>query len=616
MSDETEAPIAPTPDAGGVGVFHNYRLDQRLGHEELALVYLATHMALDRRVQIRILRRSDWVSVSRFQLAGRLAARLSHPHLVPVIDAGHDPQVGDFMVMPDLGARPLDQLLASGPLEPLAAVRIAAQIGAALDYLHTQGIIHRDVQPCHIAVNDQGTAYLGNLSLAVAPDGPDLSELIDADVLTPYAAPEQTLQSGHATPALDIYALGVVLHEMLFGTLPAPDLASRPFASELPDLIEIEQVMRRMLAHAPLQRYGSAASVTAALRHCLRQLLDAEQPEMNEERWDATAEWLENPLETVMESLLDGDLLRRSRARADMIHRTGAIRRLLDRWSRQGLWRRRQLGQLIQPEHVVSYNAYRYRLEVSYDRREPPFSRLRPIGDSVADDTGAPLPDRWSVLVPDTEPFAAVVPTPWPIPGSRRVVSCATCDGAITLTCAACDGSGVGRPRRSGATGSCTPCGGSGQLTCTACEGHGSQIEEVVFLWSRRAVRHQAADETPGPPQHSMHAQDVVMFAGPIELRDPRWLQIAPLRGLVEQAMRAAEADERPLAAHLEVRGVPVTEVNYVRNQHRGTMWLVGFDNRVVGDRWVYDWERAALYGAVLALVVVLVALVLVWRGV
>src|SRR6266496_3932819 len=107
----------------------NYRLAERLDQEELATVYRATHLTLDRPVQVHILRRTDWISVSRFQLAARLAARLSHPNILPVVDAGHDERYGDYLVTPRLETRSLQEELTKGALDPVAALKIFAQIG-------------------------------------------------------------------------------------------------------------------------------------------------------------------------------------------------------------------------------------------------------------------------------------------------------------------------------------------------------------------------------------------------------------------------------------------------------------------------------------------------------
>src|ERR687883_812134 len=102
----------------------NYRLAERLAQEELATVYRATHLTLDRPVRVYVLRRTDWISSSRFQLAARLAARLSHPNILPVVDAGHDERYGDYLVTPRLNANSLQDELAAGPLEPLMALKI------------------------------------------------------------------------------------------------------------------------------------------------------------------------------------------------------------------------------------------------------------------------------------------------------------------------------------------------------------------------------------------------------------------------------------------------------------------------------------------------------------
>ena len=117
----------------------NYRLLERIGQEELATVWHATHLALDRPVVVHILRRTDWVSASRFQLAARLAARLSHPNLLPVLDAGHDERYGDYLVTPSLEARTLAETLENGALDPVLALNVVRQIGAALDYFARRG---------------------------------------------------------------------------------------------------------------------------------------------------------------------------------------------------------------------------------------------------------------------------------------------------------------------------------------------------------------------------------------------------------------------------------------------------------------------------------------------
>ncbi|PMP77631.1 MAG: protein kinase, partial [Roseiflexus castenholzii] len=193
------------PPTGAAREVRNYRLDQRLGQDELAVIYRATHLTLDRPVLVSVLHRTDWISSSRFQLAARLAAHLTHPNLLPVIDAGHDDRIGHYLVTPYLDTRSLHDVLANGALDPVEALRIATQLASVLDYLHAQNVVHRDVQPANILVTPQGTVYLTNLSLAASPDTPDLSSIDDTDYRTPYTAPEQTLRTGQPAPAGDLY---------------------------------------------------------------------------------------------------------------------------------------------------------------------------------------------------------------------------------------------------------------------------------------------------------------------------------------------------------------------------------------------------------------------------
>jgi serine/threonine protein kinase len=379
----------------------NYRLSERVGQEELATVYRATHLTLDRPVQVHILRRTDWISSSRFQLAARLAARLSHPNILPVVDAGHDERYGDYLVTPRLETRPLQELLRDGPLDPVTALKVFTQIGSALDYLHGQGIVHRDVQPPNIFLTPQGVAYLANFSLAAAPDTPDLSSLEEDGYLTAYSAPEQSLVSSDSTPAQDLYSLGAVLYHMLLGEPPpAPGAELKSLASRDTAIADADRVIRRLLAPQPAQRYASAAQATIALRQALRQQIDESTDDMQESRWEMVAEWLENPLETVVGAMLDQEFVSKSRNRADQLHRAGAIRRLLDRWSQHGFLRQPSLGQLVQPTQIVSYDVYLYELKAHYETRKPPKPR------QVVPSEGAltPVqraPELWDAPVPD-----------------------------------------------------------------------------------------------------------------------------------------------------------------------------------------------------------------------
>jgi eukaryotic-like serine/threonine-protein kinase len=600
----------------------NYRLSERLAQEELATVYRATHLTLDRPVQVHILRRTDWISVSRFQLAARLAARLSHPNILPVVDAGHDDRYGDYLVTPRLETRALHDILKDGPLDPLVALKIFSQIGAALDYLHGEGIMHRDVQPANILLTQQGVAYLANFSLAAAPDTPDLSSIEEADYLTPYSAPEQSLTAGNPSPAQDLYSLGAVLYEMLLGELPpATGETPRSLTTRDTALADADRIIQRLLAPQPAQRFANAAQAIALLRQALRQKIDNSTEDMQESHWEAVAEWLENPLETVIGTLLDHEFIARSRARADALHRTDSIRRLLDRWSRQGFLRRPSLGQLIQPEQIVSYNVYNYELQAHYETRTQPVSRqqVHPGGALMPMSRETAL---WDVPVPELEPFVDAAPEQFVLPGSQRIVPCSECNGATNVTCKNCQGKGQieqvrrvkepdGTTRNDTFKEDCPICRGYGKQPCPRCEGAGQMLEEKVFTWSRHGRRYLNEDDLTGLHKLTIQTQAQDVFQGRIDPYEARWYQVAPLKELLEEAIKGGGADSRLITADLLIRGVPVTEIDYRYKEKQHSLALLGFNSEVRGDSSLFDIERAILYAGMALLILIVVVLFL-----
>lgn len=615
----SRAPVRSDPKRAEGAELRNYRLVERLAQEELATVYRASHLTLDRPVNVHILRRHDWVSASRFQLAARLAARLSHPNLVPVIDAGHDDRYRDYLVTPQLDARPLSAVIADGPVPPLLAVRIVAQIAVALDYLHSQQVFHRDVQPANILVGAEGVAYLTNLSLAASPDTPDLSSIDEADYLTPYSAPEQHLARGEAGAALDVYSLGAVAYHLLSGAVPP--------GGELPSLAIIDaalapadRVLARMVAPRPESRFPSATAAAVALRQALRGTLDQATADMEESRWEASAEWLENPVETALGPGLDeqfGDFLARARKRADELHRRDVIRRILNRWSRDGFFRRRALGQLIQPEQIVSYNVYYYELRALYETRSEPQTRTRP---QAPDDRSAyqSSPDVWSVPVPSTDAFETVRAQEIAIPNSARVLTCPECSGASVILCVVCKGKGtvekvskVSTPDNGTAaetlTAPCQACRGYGKQECPKCKGSGNLVEESMFTWSRRAKVFENTDDIDDLPQLALKKRLEPVFSGPINPYEGRWHSVAPLAELLRAAIAQAGDDTRMLTSELKIQGATITEMDYLLDEKTQRLYVVGFDNELVGDWALLNPERLVLaaVAAVLSLLAV-----------
>jgi eukaryotic-like serine/threonine-protein kinase len=453
------------------------------------------------------------------------------------------------------------------------------------------------------------------------PETPDLSEIEDADYQTPYSAPEQSFSSGQPAAALDMYSLGAVLYQMLSGELPPPPGAPVPALGERNQaLAAADRVLARLMAPQPGQRFGSAAQAIGALRQALRQQLDDATGDMEESRWEAVAEWLENPLETVAAEVLDAEFVAKSRARADGLHRVDAVRRQLDRWSRHGMLRRPLLGQVIQPEQIVSYNVYLYELRAHYEVRTQPQTRqVVHHGGALA---GAVRElELWDAPVPEHEPFVDAAAETMVIPGSQRIVPCAECNGSTKLPCKTCSGKGTitrtqkvndadGSTRSETFQENCPSCRGYGKQECTRCEGTGTLMEEKYFSWSRHGRAYFNEDDVSGLHRLTIQSKAQQVYSSRIDPREGRWYQVAPLKELLEEALRGGGADARLLAAELIIKGVPVTEVDYRYRDKQHTMQLIGFDNTVRGDTSLYDMERIYLYGVIALMAIILIAVI------
>ncbi|NJK78660.1 MAG: protein kinase [Chloroflexaceae bacterium] len=631
----------------GAAEVRNYRLGERIAQEELATVYAATHTTLDRPVQVHILRRTDWVSSSRFQLAGRLAARLSHPNLLPIIDAGHDDQYGNYLVTPDVQARRLSDLIEAGPLDPVRALRIMTQIAAVLDYLHENNVIHRDVQPSNILVTEGDSTYLTNLSLASGPDAPDLSSVDEADYLSPYSAPEQRLDQTDPQPTLDIYSLGATLYHMLSGQVPE---GSTPpsLASVQPDLGRVDAIVQRMLADNPAARPATANEAVTLLRSVMRAQIDRASPDMEESRWEPLAEWLENPLEMALGGLLRGfdentltadtpaetvqalrefkDYLTRSRTRADQLHRGDSVRRTLTRWSNQRFWRRAPFGRLIELTQVISYNIFFYELRTLYETRSSPQIRERAMRTDDRRPTLPPPPSVWDAPVPEpADPFGDVRSQDVTLPNSLNIFTCPQCSGGAEVYCPECEGVGmldkirrVRNPDNSFTdeviSEQCPRCRGYGRVRCDKCEGNGNLVEEAYFTWSRQARLWENSDDIEDLPASVLRQRAEEISRLSINLYAGHWHSVQQLDELLTAAIaNVKDTTTRIITSELVIRAVPITEVEYTLNDQPHVLFIVGFDNAIVGDWSLINLERVALIAlgalAILALLVWLVLL-------
>ncbi|HET7807664.1 MAG TPA: protein kinase [Gaiellaceae bacterium] len=251
-----------------------YRLERPLGHGGMGTVHLAHDVELDRPVAVKLLAASlagDEAFRRRFLREARVAARLSHPNVVAVYDAGETEDGLPYIVMEYVDGATLE---GRGPLPPAEAVGLALQACHGLAHAHEHGLVHRDVKPHNLLLRSDGTLKVADFGIARAAEATALTQVGTVLGTAAYLAPEQA--AGEAvTPATDVYALGAVLYELLTGRPPyeptsLADLAERP---EIPPVSElapqvsrgVEDAVMRALARNPDYRQSSAAELAREL---------------------------------------------------------------------------------------------------------------------------------------------------------------------------------------------------------------------------------------------------------------------------------------------------------------------------------------------------------------
>jgi Protein kinase domain len=265
--------------------FVGYRIEDVIGRGGMGVVYRAHDLRLKRTVALKLIAPElalDERFRERFARETELAMSLEHPNVVPIYDAG-DVDGRLYLAMRLVVGTDLRKLLrAEGALEPARAMAICRQVANALDAAHAKGLVHRDVKPSNVLLDENEHVYLADFGLTRRLDEPRAAAMDDRSVGTPaYLAPEQ-IEGGQVDSRADVYALGCVLFECLTGT-PPYNRASRletawahleeepPSAKALvPELPEaIDPVVRTTLAKEPDDRYPTCAALITAAEHAL-----------------------------------------------------------------------------------------------------------------------------------------------------------------------------------------------------------------------------------------------------------------------------------------------------------------------------------------------------------
>lgn len=261
--------------------YGRYKIVDRLGKGSVGEVYLAHDPHIDRKVALKVLHKEHLASkkiIKRFIKEAKAIGRLSHPSIVSVYDVGKDHGT-IYIAMEYLEGRPLNEVLQSEKFDIATTVDIGRQVAAALDYAHQKGIVHRDVKPSNMIITDNHQVKLTDFGIAHFEDASITLQTCSGDILgTPaYMSPEQ-VGGRDVDGRSDLYALGVILYELLVGKRPfientltalfkaitqhnliPPEKANPSIPSGLSDIVV------KAMDRNPGRRYQSGAALVSAL---------------------------------------------------------------------------------------------------------------------------------------------------------------------------------------------------------------------------------------------------------------------------------------------------------------------------------------------------------------
>ena len=268
----------------GQRINDRYEIMQTIGEGGMANVYLARDVILDRYVAIKILRgdlAGDEKFVRRFQREALAASSLSHPNIVEMYDVGEDNGMY-FIVMEYIQGKTLKQLIKKrGALTLSECIDIMLQLTDGVDHAHSSYIIHRDLKPQNIMIQDNGEIKITDFGIAMALNNTQLTQTNSVMGSVHYLPPEQASGKG-ATVKSDIYSMGIMLFELLTGSLPfkgdnAVEIAFKQIKDDIPSVKEInpsipqsvENIVLKATAKNPKNRYNSAKEMHDDLLTCM-----------------------------------------------------------------------------------------------------------------------------------------------------------------------------------------------------------------------------------------------------------------------------------------------------------------------------------------------------------
>jgi len=250
------------------GVFPNLEIISLLGVGGMGAVYKARQTNLDRLVALKLLAGSHAHEPGfdeRFAREARTLARLDHPAIVAIHDFG---TVADrpYLVMQLIDGSNLRQVMATGALSGAEVLRLIPQLCSALAHAHGAGVVHRDLKPENILIDGRGNVHIADFGLAkLNQSGSDLTGTGDVLGTAHYMAPEQLVSASQVDHRADLYALGVIIYEMLTGALPRGRFEPPSHSSAVSQAMD--DVVMRTLERDPARRFGTATELNDAVSH-------------------------------------------------------------------------------------------------------------------------------------------------------------------------------------------------------------------------------------------------------------------------------------------------------------------------------------------------------------